>query len=185
MWHKALRIRDLLSWLRQVHSSIYNILYHHFINIILVWLSFMCSRVDGCCTLTLIHPGEVKVDLANFDVKFRAKFLYNVLFFLDVFLQKHLPNLYKLLTWHQKTMFWWPFWHPFWSFFVRTSVTLLLCRHPRFRPVLLLLQTTWVQEKSRRAMVRSVVQRQLNSDQFLVPGQVECGGRRVLSRAVC
>jgi hypothetical protein len=32
--------------------------------------------------LTLIQPGEVKVDLANFDVEFRAKFLYNVLFFI-------------------------------------------------------------------------------------------------------
>jgi hypothetical protein len=32
--------------------------------------------------LTLIQPGEVKVDLANFDVKFWAKFLYNVSFFI-------------------------------------------------------------------------------------------------------
>jgi hypothetical protein len=32
--------------------------------------------------LTLIQPGEVKVDLANFDVKFRTKFFY-VGFFLN------------------------------------------------------------------------------------------------------
>ncbi len=32
------------------------------------------------CFLTLIQPGEVKVDLTNFDVKFRAKLFYNVLF---------------------------------------------------------------------------------------------------------
>jgi hypothetical protein len=59
------------------------------------------------------------------------------------------------------------------TFFVRTSVALLLCR---FRPVLLLLQTTQAREKPRQAMVRSVVWCQSNSDQFLVPGRVEYGG---------
>jgi hypothetical protein len=32
--------------------------------------------------LTLIQPGEVKVDLGNFDIKFRTKFLYIRLFFI-------------------------------------------------------------------------------------------------------
>ncbi len=32
--------------------------------------------------LTLIQPGEVKTDLANFDVKFRTKFLYVRFFYL-------------------------------------------------------------------------------------------------------
>ncbi len=32
--------------------------------------------------LTLIQPGEVKIDLANFDVKFWTKFLYFKLFFI-------------------------------------------------------------------------------------------------------
>ncbi len=32
--------------------------------------------------LKLIQPGEVKLDLANIDVKFRLKFLYDVLFFI-------------------------------------------------------------------------------------------------------
>ncbi len=32
--------------------------------------------------LTLIQLGEVKVDLANFDAKFQAKFSYNELFFI-------------------------------------------------------------------------------------------------------
>jgi hypothetical protein len=48
--------------------------------------------------LTLILPGEVKVDLANFDAKFRTKFL-NIRFLkIDLFLQKRLPNLLELLT---------------------------------------------------------------------------------------
>ncbi len=101
-------------------------------------------------------------------------------FLFDLFLQKRLPILFELLTWHQKMTFW----HPFWRFFVRTSVGSLLCRHPRFRPVLLLLQTTQAQEKSCQAVVRSAVRCQLNSDQFLVPSRVECGGGRVLNRAM-
>jgi hypothetical protein len=40
--------------------------------------------LDAFCS-TLIQPGEVKIDLANFDVKFRTKFfLYLYIFFLDV-----------------------------------------------------------------------------------------------------
>jgi hypothetical protein len=35
------------------------------------------TTITGTVTaLSLIQPGEVKVDLANFDVKFRTKFLY-------------------------------------------------------------------------------------------------------------
>jgi hypothetical protein len=49
--------------------------------------------------LTLIQPGEVKVDLANFDVKFRTNFLYVGFFFkIDLFLQKRVANLFELLT---------------------------------------------------------------------------------------
>jgi hypothetical protein len=33
--------------------------------------------------LTPIQPGEVKVDLANFDVKFQTKFFYVKFFFND------------------------------------------------------------------------------------------------------
>jgi hypothetical protein len=39
--------------------------------------------------LTLIVPGEVKVDLANFYIKFRTKFIYIVFFQKYLFLQKH------------------------------------------------------------------------------------------------
>ncbi len=48
--------------------------------------------------LTLIQPGKVKVDLANFDVKFQTKFLYIRFFLFDLFLQNCLPNLFELLT---------------------------------------------------------------------------------------
>ncbi len=42
------------------------------------------------------------------------------------FLQKRLPNLFELLTWPQKMMFW----CPFWPFFVRSSVTTRPCGPP-------------------------------------------------------
>jgi hypothetical protein len=43
--------------------------------------------------LTLILPGEVKVALANFDVKFWTKLLYLGFFEVDLFLKKCLPNI--------------------------------------------------------------------------------------------
>jgi hypothetical protein len=48
--------------------------------------------------LILIEPGYVKVDLANFDVKFQAKFVYVRFFKIDLFLQKRFANLFELLT---------------------------------------------------------------------------------------
>jgi hypothetical protein len=48
--------------------------------------------------LTLIQPGEVKVDLANFHIKIQTKFLYAGFFLIDLFLQKSLANLFELLT---------------------------------------------------------------------------------------
>jgi hypothetical protein len=48
--------------------------------------------------LTLIGPGEVKVDLANFDLKLQENLLGTSYFFVDLFLQKHLPDLFELLT---------------------------------------------------------------------------------------
>ncbi len=48
--------------------------------------------------LTLLQLGEVKVDLTNFDVKFRTKFLYVGFFKIDLFLQKRLADLFELLT---------------------------------------------------------------------------------------
>ncbi len=82
--------------------------------------------------------------------------IYQIFILFDLFLQKHLPNLFELLTWPQKMTFW----RTFWRFFVRNSVASLLCRHPRFRPVLMLLQTTRAREKSGRTEVRSAERRQ-------------------------
>jgi hypothetical protein len=48
--------------------------------------------------LTPIQLGQVKVDPANSDVKFRTNFL-NVRFLqIDLFRQKRLANLFELLT---------------------------------------------------------------------------------------
>ncbi len=59
-----------------------------------------------CDTLTLIVLGEVKVDFANFVLKLQTKFLCIGFFSKNtLFLQKRLLNLFKLLTWCQKTMF--------------------------------------------------------------------------------
>ncbi len=52
--------------------------------------------------LTLIGQGEVKVDLAEFDLAdFDLKLqenLLSTLYFFYLFLQKHLPDLFELLT---------------------------------------------------------------------------------------
>ncbi len=47
--------------------------------------------------LILIGPGEVKVDLANFDLKLQENLL-NTLYFFYLFLQKRLLDLFELLT---------------------------------------------------------------------------------------
>ncbi len=74
-----------------------------------------------------------------------------------LFLQTCLQNLFELLTWTQKMMFW----HTFWCIFVRISATAPPCRPPSFCSVLLLLQTTRRREKSRPAVIRSPVKCQL------------------------
>jgi hypothetical protein len=48
--------------------------------------------------LTLIGPGEVKVDLADFDLKLRENLLSNLILKKNLFLQKRLPSLFELLT---------------------------------------------------------------------------------------
>jgi hypothetical protein len=48
--------------------------------------------------LTLIGPGEVKVDLADFDLKLQENLLINLIFLKYLFLQKCLPILFELLT---------------------------------------------------------------------------------------
>jgi hypothetical protein len=48
--------------------------------------------------LTLIGPGEVKGDLAIFDLKLRENLLSNLIFFKYLFLQKRLQSLFELLT---------------------------------------------------------------------------------------
>ncbi len=66
--------------------------------------------------LTLILPGEVKVDLANFDVKFWTKFL-NIGFLCNFPIPAELYSKFFLIpTWRQKMTFW----HPFWHFFIRS-----------------------------------------------------------------
>ncbi len=55
--------------------------------------------------LTLIGPGEVKFDLANFDLKLQANLLSNLVLFKYIFLLKHLQNLFLLLTGPQKMTF--------------------------------------------------------------------------------
>jgi hypothetical protein len=107
-------------------------------------------------SLTLIEPGEVKVDLANFDLKLQENFRSTSHFFLNLFLQKRLPDIFELLTWPQKITFK----RPFWRFFVRNPTATSPAEPPPFRPVLLFIQTTWAREKSRRAVLRSTVRRQ-------------------------
>jgi hypothetical protein len=103
--------------------------------------------------LTVIGPGEVKVDLADFDLKLQENLLKNLIFKKYLFLQKRLPSLFEILTWPQKMTFW----LTFWQFFVRIPAAA-----PPWRPP------------------PSASQ---HSNQFPVTGRVECGGWRVCSRA--
>jgi hypothetical protein len=48
--------------------------------------------------LTLIGPGEIKVDLADFDLKLQENWFSTLYIFFYLFLQKRLPDLFKLLT---------------------------------------------------------------------------------------
>jgi hypothetical protein len=63
--------------------------------------------------LTLIGPCEVKVDLANLDLKLQENLLSTLYIFFYFFLQKCLPGRFKLLTWSQTMTLWCPFWHIF------------------------------------------------------------------------
>ncbi len=51
--------------------------------------------------LTLIAPGEVKVDLASFDMKLQDNLSRTFYFFKYLFLQKHITNIFLLHTQHQ------------------------------------------------------------------------------------
>jgi hypothetical protein len=48
-------------------------------------------------SLTLIGPGEVKVDLANFDLKLQENLLSTLYIFLPI-PEKRLVDLFELLT---------------------------------------------------------------------------------------
>ncbi len=97
--------------------------------------------------VTLIWPGEVKVDLANFDLKLQENLL-STLFFGKI------SNLAEMSS---KS-----FWTSdmtskmtFWLIFVRSLAAVPLCWPPSFHSVLLLLETTRGREKSGQAEVRS------------------------------
>ncbi len=118
-----------------------------------------CTLNFNPCSPTVFNPnstGQGQSWPRQLWHQIPDKILIYQIFLFDLFLQKRLQNLFELLTWRQKTTFW----HPFWCFFIRSSVALLLCRHPHFRPVLLLLQTTRAREKSGQTKVRSAERRQ-------------------------
>jgi hypothetical protein len=75
------------------------------------------------------------------------------------------------------------FWRPFWCFFVRSSVAALTFRHSHFRPVYWYYRPP--EHGGSPAGLWSAVRcgARQHSYQFLVPGCIECGGRRVPSRA--
>jgi hypothetical protein len=85
-------------------------------------------------------------------------------------------NLFELLTWHQKMMF---FLHPFSCIFVRRPAAPPPCWPPPFRSVLLFFQTTHGWEKSGRAMVRSPVWHQSVFQSVSSPGPHRVRGMTV------
>jgi hypothetical protein len=103
--------------------------------------------------LTLSGPGEVKVDLANFDLKLQENLL-------STFFTYSCKNVFRIFL---------KFWHDLkkWRFDVHLDIFSSevgpwrpLPNPPPFHSVLLLLRITWGGEKSRRAVVHSTVRRQ-------------------------
>ncbi len=75
------------------------------------------------------------------------------------------------------------FWCLFWRFIVRSQAAKTYCQPPPFCLVLLWIQTTWWQEKSCRAVVRSAVWRQSTFQSVSGRGPHRVRGWWVLSRA--
>ncbi len=132
----------------------------------------------GCATWTLIALGEVKVvDLANFDLKFLAKFSCTRFVQIPIFAIMSSKCFLTSGKTSKNDLY-----NHFDIFFkkIQRGATLPI---PPFRSVLLLLQTTWWREKSRRAEVRSPVWRQSIFQSVSGPGPCRVRGWQVLSRA--
>jgi hypothetical protein len=120
--------------------------------------------------LTLIGLGEVKL---------QENILSNLIIKKYLFLQKHLPSLFELLTWPKK----WRFDGLFDDFLseVRSQ------HHPSDPPPSAHFYCYYrpPEGRSSPAWPWSTVRcgASQHSNQFLVMGRVECGGWRVLSRA--
>jgi hypothetical protein len=121
------------------------------------WFSCVSTRLPRpIAPLTLIQPGKVKVDLANFDVKFQTKFLYVGFFKLTYSCRKVLRIF--LNFWHDVKK--WHFDFHFDIFSSEVGTWRQIVNPPSFRLVLLCIQTTRGREKSRRSMVCSPVRGQ-------------------------
>jgi hypothetical protein len=91
--------------------------------------------------------------------------IYRIFKKIYLFLQKRILNIFELLTWHQ-----------FWRFFIKSQSRRYPATTSRFRPVLLLLQTTQARENSCRAVVHSVVRCQATFQSVFGPGPHRVGG---------
>jgi hypothetical protein len=106
-----------------------------------------------CILITLIEPGEVKVDHADFDLKLQENFLSTLYFFLTY--SCRIVFRIFLNFWHDLEK--WCLDVHFDVFSSEVSLRRPLLNPPPFHPVLLFIQTTWAKDKSRRAVVHSPV----------------------------
>jgi hypothetical protein len=106
--------------------------------------------------LTLIGPGEVKVDLANFDLKLQENLLSTLYFF--TYSCKNVFHIFLNFFFYMTSKN--DFLTSILTYFRQKSGCGVLCCTPPFRPVLLDIQTTQVRQKSCWAVVRSTVLRQ-------------------------
>ncbi len=113
--------------------------------------NFTHLRFRPTIPLTLIVLGKVKIDLANFDVKFPTIFLCTPYWIEKkyLFLQKCLPNFFELHAGCQKMMFW----HTFRHIYIK-NLTAAPPHWPHFHSALLLFHTT----KDREAPTSSGLQ---------------------------
>jgi hypothetical protein len=132
----------------------------------------VCVAIVCACefALTLIGPGEVKVDLADFDLKLQENLL-STLYFFYLFLQKRLPDLFELMTWPQKMTFW----HPFWHIFVRNQAAASPAEPPLPPGFTAYTDHLSAGEVPPGHGPQSGAAPVKNSNQFPVAGRIECG----------
>ncbi len=128
--------------------------------------------------LAIIGPGDVKVDLADFDLKLQENLL-STLFFTNVYSCKNVFQIFFNFWCDPKKMM---FWCTFWHIFVSSTATVPSWQPPPLAQFYCFYRPHEVAKSP--AGLWSTVRHSAsqNFNQFPVRGCVECGGWQVFSR---